>query len=92
MDAKIWNSMPYIACLLLAFVSRAAFPAAVATAFMLALDAFIATSALLETHPSWLLALSLVSTLKLVIVLPIGLAVGWLIQKHFAPMPVNGAT
>src|SRR5438445_7432410 len=91
-DAKIWNSIPYIACLFLALAFHASLPAAVAAALMLVLDVLVAISVLLETQSPWLLALSLVVTLKFFIVLPVGLVIGWLIQKCFAPRPANGPT
>ena len=82
-DAKIWNSLPYAACAAIAAASRGAFPAAIAAASMLVLDSFLAISVILETRSPWLMPLSVVSTLKVILVLPLGLALGWFLQHRY---------
>lgn len=85
LGAIAWNCAPYIAASLLAlFVNRieAVFCGALA---MLIVDVWMVLDATLRLAPSVLLAVSILSTIKMFVVFPFGFAVGFAYSKKRNP-------
>jgi hypothetical protein len=72
----IWNIGPYVLCLVLAALGRWPYAVLFGVILMFAADAWLILSSALSINQSYLLGGSLASTLKAVLLLPVGLAVG----------------
>lgn len=79
--AIVWNCVPYVGTLLAALVMRRALAIMGGIVAMLVVDGWIVFESALHTESSVLLAVSLLSTVKLIIVFPLGLMVGYAIDS-----------
>jgi len=70
--AVVWSILPYVVCLGFALLPSWALASAISTALMLVIDSWLVISTVFETGSPFLLAGSLVSTLKLILILPVG--------------------
>lgn len=81
--AALWSVAPYLLVVALTVFSRVRIPLFFAAFAMLFVDVWLYGEILFNTKSPVLLAMSLLSTLKLVIIFPVGLLIGFLANRYF---------
>lgn len=77
----IWNVAPYIVGAVACYGLRRKIPAVVGIVCMLVVDLWMMTETILGTSSQWSLALSVLSTLKLIVLFPIGFLGALLVMR-----------
>ena len=73
---------PYLIVIVAALIFKKGYlPILIGVLLMLLVDAWLFIESILEVQTSITLALSLLSTLKIIVLFPIGLLIGYLIQR-----------